>query len=289
MIAIKNILEQSLEMLSMKKKQQAALVLTLAFMIYFGGLFLLFWVNLNAHYLKSEPRIRIVLYWKKVDRTKFESGLKEIKTYKDIRVEKIYTPSQALDILKHTGLTIPSVQGAPSENPLSYTVVLGTDVKGKNFYYLIERLKKIDGVDEVIFSKRELEIKRAWLRMARYSTILVLIILAKVMGFIIFVSYSLLKSMRTREIKILWLLGASRSFIRLPIILNALFLSLFSFALGSFLVKLTQITINRFSYTPPLWIRIEFFPLDVFLGFLGVVLLISLMGSYLAVRNIDPL
>ncbi len=284
---IKNIIQQSLEMLSMRKKQQAALILTLAFLVYFGGLFLLFWINLESHVLRDKSHIRIILYWKRISKAEFTSALKDIKKIKHITLKKTYTPAQALAILKNTGINA-TLEASSTQNPLSYTVIITTDISGKRFYSLIDRLKKIQGVKDVIFSQQGLEIKRAWVKMAKYATILLLIVLAKVMGFIIFISYSLLKSMRAEEIKIMWLVGASRSFIRLPIILNAFFLSFTAFFIGSSLVKLTQITINKFSYTPPLWIRIEFFPLNIFLAFLGTVLFISLAGSYLAVRNIDP-
>ncbi len=284
---LKNISEQTLEILLLRKKQQLALVLSLAFLIYFGGLLIMGWVNLSRYCISSSHSLRLIIYWKKMDTREFNTCLNTLKGLPHVHVKKVYTPAQALNILRHTspeGVNLPSI----SPNPLSYTTVIEVDVGEKGFYGLVDRLKRLKGVEDVIFSPKGLEIKRAWKRMAKYSGGVILIVLAKIMGFVIFVSYSLIRAMREEEIRILWLVGASPSFIRLPIILDALLLTMFSFVLGCSLVKLTQVGLNRFAYTPPLWIKIEFLPLNTIFVFFGVVMLITLVGSYLAVRNIDP-
>ncbi len=121
--------------------------------------------------------------------------------------------------------------------------------------------------------------------------IIVIILGSIIFTAIAFVTYSTIKILfyrRAEEIETLKLLGASRSFIRLPFLIEGLFIGLLSGIIGFFTIfGLYELATSRIiEFLPSIKGTVTFFPLVLYpvLPFTGAIM--SLIGSIFAIGRI---
>lgn len=209
----------------------------------------------------------------------------------DIIEVNYISKEQALKELMQTFKEMSPVFEGIEENPLPSSFELKlkrealqpTHIKEK-----AEHIKQIPGVEDVQYGERWLSSLSS---LSRWMKIIVIILGSIIFTAIAFVTYSTIKILfyrRAEEIETLKLLGASRSFIRLPFLIEGLFIGLLSGIIGFFTIfGLYELATSRIiEFLPSIKGTVTFFPSVLYpvLPFTGAIM--SLIGSIFAIGRI---
>ena len=218
---------------------------------------------------------------------------KEIKKISNVESDSVTYESkqQILEEFKDTSEVLHNIMSSweEGENPLKPTFL----VKVKDLTKIkttVDKIKKLDGVEVVKYGEGMVEKLISAFDIVEKVTIGVVLALIFVTAFLISNTIKLTISARKREIEIMRLVGASNFFIRLPFIIEGLFLGL----LGSALPIGATIYGYTFFYTnfegqlfSPIIKLIEPTPFIYNVSFIlaGIGILVGMFGSARAVRK----
>ncbi|WP_362927093.1 FtsX-like permease family protein, partial [Desulfonatronospira sp.] len=104
-------------------------------------------------------------------------------------------------------------------------------------------------------------------------------------GLVVANTLKLNQMQRREEVDILALVGASGRYIQFPLLVSGAVQGFLGGIISLGLLKGLHLTIEDVLYFPPLWIRIEFLPLPYALAIPGVLTLVGILSSFLAVRG----
>ena len=268
---------------------QALTLAALTLTAFLGGLFALFLHNLDAELLKNQGKAQFQIYWKigagpELVRKQWDW----LKALPNVAEVTTFGPDQALDVLKQSlgeGVDFSWLKG---ESPLPYTALAyfrlpeGDEAWTRAIY---DKLKGMDGVEAVHFNPMRLDLAQSFVSLSSkviwpLGAFLVLLV-ALVVGNTL--KLSLLS--RKDEVEILHLVGAKRWYIRLPLLAGGATQGFLGgvFALG--LLKIMQESLKDVLNIPPLWIKITYLPLRECALLLGVMTLVAVLSSWVAVRE----
>jgi cell division transport system permease protein len=149
----------------------------------------------------------------------------------------------------------------------------------------VSRLKAMPKVEKVSFNPLQVDLLSSWVGFAKTAfwpvTGFLLLVVALVVGNTI----KLALLVRRDELEILRFVGASRAYIRFPLLVGGAFQGIVGagFALG--LLFGAHHAVKDILNVPPLWITISFLPKDYILAILGVPAVVGMFGSFVAFRN----
>ncbi|EGJ49543.1 FtsX-like permease family protein [Desulfocurvibacter africanus] len=273
-----------------------AQLLTLAavtLVAFLAGLFLLFLHNLEQRIAATQGHVEFHLYWRSDgNQNQVEAQWRELRQLEGLESMQTYTPKQALDHLA-TSLNAGGTGGRfgwmkDADKLLPATALLNFSVPTENTDWakaMLDKLRKLPGLDSVHYNPLQYDMARTWSRLSNRMVWLLVSFLAVVAGLSVGNTIKLSLYSRRSELEILHLVGATESYIRMPLLVEGAMLG----AVGSFLalglLKLLQLTADSMLNVPPLLIQVQFLPQTTVLSLAAVLTGVCVLSSWVAVSR----
>jgi cell division transport system permease protein len=272
------------------KWEQLLTLMAVTLVTFLGALFVLIMLNLRHQVLENQSQIKFEVYWQA------NAPMQEVREqWEDLRGHglvtslKTFTPSQALEVLSNTMDDSVDLQWLEKDNPLPATAVIRLDVSGspsqsgvKAFYTNLEGLQH---VEKVHYNPLQVDQASSWTEMSQTIFWPFILFLTLLVGLIVGNTFKLRQLNKSEEIEVLWLVGAARWYIQLPLLTGAVLQAVLGGALALGFLKLAQHSLNSLLNVPPLWIEIRFLNVQEILAVLGTLALVALISSWVAIRR----
>jgi len=251
----------------------ASISMVIASLLIFG-IFLMITINLNYNLNQIEKQLEIVVFLERdiseMQADNIELQLKDDSRVMDfVRISKEQAFAEMAEMLEDSSLLEGLTPDFLSE---SFRIHLISPEDSNTFS---SELKKLDGVDEIVFPKVLLEKMTQVLKWVNVGTMVVLVVLLIISVSIIANTIKLTVFARRKEIGIMKYVGANDWFIRWPFIIEGMIIGLLG-ALISF------VTTSYFYNVAEKWANTELVSYGVG-NFLRVVPLENISGSILFV------
>lgn len=267
-------------------------VLTIAVGLLILGTFILITLNMDITLKHWAKGFGIVVYLKENLNPAEENMLNEhFKNDPDVIEIKYISKDSALEELKQTFGTTTSILEGFEENPLppSFELKLKREaldpvrIKRKT-----ARIMQLNGVEDVQYGEKWLSSLNTLTGGMRIITGLIGSVIFIAMAFVTYSTIKIFFYRRIEEIETLKLLGATRTFIRLPLLLEGIFIGIAGGIMGLLcLFVLYSFTSSKMIEFPPSFKGIMvFFPLKMYLLIPLAGAVMSLIGSFLAIGRI---
>ncbi|MDX9715287.1 MAG: permease-like cell division protein FtsX [Dissulfurispiraceae bacterium] len=247
----------------------------------------------NTHVLvqKLPERFSMVVYLKNnITQEATQALFEEFKQRKDIEIAKYNSKENAMDELKHKLGTSRFLLDGLEENPLSSSFELKLTQQAALTQSTVRKIynevMKMPGVDDVYYGEKVVSAFHLVQRSIQNSSVIIFFAIAFGVIFVIYSTVKILFYRRTDEIETLKLLGATRSFIRQPFLIEGGIIGLMGGGLGVLGAFVFYIGITyRLSSVIPLLNKLAF-PLEMLalLPLAGLVL--GIIGSAIAIGRL---
>ena len=267
-------------------------ILTIAVGLLILGGFVLVTLNMDSTLKRWSKGFGLVVYIEE-DLSPEEEGLLSefFKEDPDVAEVKYISKEHALEELKRTLGTMTSILEGFEENPLPSSFELKLKREALDSVRIEQKasqIKQMSGVEDVQYGEKWLSSLNT---MSKGMKIVGMLLGTIIFIAISFATYSTIKILfyrRIDEIETLKLLGATRSFIRLPFLLEGLFIGILGgivgflclFALYSF------VSYKIIEFLPSVTGVMMFFPVKTYLAVPLTGAVLSLIGSFFAVGKI---
>jgi cell division transport system permease protein len=257
---------------------------------FLGGAFLLLVHNLNVQIGARHGDVQFQVFWS-LNATSAElkeawAGLSALEEVTNVRT---FTSDQALGVLAESFQKTVDLSWMEGKSPLPPTALIQCEMPDEDqkkwAAAFVSRLKAMPKVEKVSFNPLQVDLLSSWVGFAKTAfwpvTGFLLLVVALVVGNTI----KLALLVRRDELEILRFVGASRAYIRFPLLVGGAFQGIVGagFALG--LLFGAHHAVKDILNVPPLWITISFLPKDYILAILGVPAVVGMFGSFVAFRN----
>ncbi len=283
------LLSKGIKDLGINKGQQAVTLLGLTLVLFLGLLILLSVYNLQEQVLAEKGRLSFQVYWESTaDEEKVQKQWESLREREDIASVTTYTQEEALQSLE-SGLGDMDLQWLESDNPLPATAIVHMDLPEEApeaaAREMIGDIEAREGVQRVSMSMDRLREAGAWSRISGTLFYPLAGGLIFLIGLMMANTFKLTLYNKREEVEVLWLVGAGRWFIQLPVLVGAVFQSFVAGAIALGLVGLTCGFLNELLHVPPIWIQLRFFPPEYILMLFGGLLVVSILSSWAAIRE----
>ncbi len=270
-----------------------ALCLTLAavsLVAFLAGVFFMFVHTLEDQLLRHQAEVQFQVYWQRgADLSKIRPVWKEMEDLPRCASVRTFTPDAALDVLSQTFDTQVDLAKFRKNSPLPATALITFKLPREDQIAWVKevlvRLKTLPLVDKVHYNPLRIDVAHSWMQLSRKGFWPVISFLILVVGLVVGNTIKLALFQRKDEIEILRLVGASRLSIRLPLIVGGAVQGLLGGLLALGLLKLVHLGLQNTLNFPPLWIQIPFLSLHEILGMFGVLMLVGIVSSFVALRE----
>ena len=275
------------------KMTLAMTTLTIAFAMLMLGLFIQVHVNLSLLMENLQSEIRVLLYLNENITSDRAAYIREaIEAEPEIVEIRYISKKQALldfvGSLKGSELLLKGL----GEDPLPASFELTVDSKHRSseaMAQLVNRLKGISGIEEIQYGREWVENIERWLRLLRIGAIGIGGLLAFTVTVVIANAIQLTLLSRRNEMEILKLIGATKSFIGVPFILEGTLIGLMSSVLALLilaglyqLIRENLISVQNVFFGGA-WI--SFLPIPWILGLILMGVGLGCIGSYWSIRR----
>ena len=201
-------------------------LITAGVMLWILGITTLFSLNLENLLLRLESELTVQAYLVRDNTLNIEEIAEKIQKLEYVYTMKIYSPSDSLAKLQEKMGSHSKALDMLGENPIPYNFEIHVH-KAEEVEKLVEELKAMPEVDDIVYAgmvvRRISALSRISSRVALIMFILSVIITALVVYNTIHISlYS-----RREEIGIMYLVGATKSYIASPFVLEGTLLAFF--------------------------------------------------------------
>lgn len=269
---------------------QLLTLVAVAMVTLLTGLILVGLHNINIELLKSRGEVEFQIYWKgsigAEEVLKDWDVIKELDYLKDF---KTFTPENALTELASTLGETGDFSWLADNNPLPYSALASFAVPPTAqeegwAAELLSKLNTLPGVEKVNYTPFQADLAQGWMTISRVIVWPILGFLALIVSLVVHNTIKLSLLTRMDEIEILSLVGASPSYIRWPLLTGGFIQGLVGSALGiGLLFVVHSITADALNF-PPFLIQIQFIPYAQLGALAGVVTLVSMTSSWVAVK-----
>jgi cell division transport system permease protein len=255
-----------------------------------AGFVLLGLHNVNMQLLKSRGQVQFQIYWKTdADPQLIEKQWESVGAMEHLVDIKGFTPQDALLELADSLGEAGDFSWLKENNPLPFSALASFAVPPENQQQgwaadLLTRLKSMPGVHKVNYSPLQDDLAHGWQLISKAVIWPVIGFLGLVVAMVVGNTMRLSLLTRNDEIEILALVGAKPWFIRWPLITGGMVLGLTGSMAGLGLLKLAQNALAGILDIPPLFIRIEFMPMEYCAALVGGVTLVAVVSSFVAAR-----
>ena len=275
---------------------QAFTMLTVALLVFLGGLMLMLLTTVDRSLSASRDETVIQIYWKTdVDEAVLRPQWDQIVHMPWLVRYTTYTPDQALTALaSRMGREVPGLDLSflKGKNPLPPSALLHFEPEEADYaVWLAETRKHLEtlpGVDAVVMSPLQTEMGRSWRLLSHRIMLPALALLSLLLALIVGNTVRLSLVSRAAEIEILQLVGAENWYIRLPLLAGGSLVGLLGGAIGLGLTWLVWMWLAPFVHFPPLLPELVFPPWRESLFLALVPMIMGALGSFLAVRTRMP-
>ncbi|MDD4951315.1 MAG: permease-like cell division protein FtsX [Desulfovibrionaceae bacterium] len=256
-----------------------------------AGLFMLLLYNVDQELLRNRGQLQVQVFWAPgtdMDAVRAQwTGLKDTPGLKDLR---LFTPDQALEDLAGALGEIGDFSWLKGDNPLPASALVSLSLpKGEDprawTRDRIAALKALPGVDKVHYNPLQMELARGWMDLSKTVVWPVIGFLGLVVALVVGNTMKLNLVSRRDEVEILYLVGAKPWFIRCPLLAGGAVQGLAGGLLSLILLKVVQEAVKNSLNFPPLFLRVDFLPLEQAGLLLGSVALVAVLSSWVAVRG----
>lgn len=255
-------------------------------MALLAAFFLLILFNLQILFSGPQSSVEFQVYW--------EKGVKSSAVHKQWReLEKLprsevhtFTPETALRLMSEGFGRGESFEALKGDNPLPFTAVVRVGLPQEKPSQwtrdILGRLESMPGVAEVHYNPLQMDLAQTWVRVGKTIIWPLNIALFVMLGLIVANTMKLAQAGRREDMEILAMIGASRFFMRLPLLTVGILQALTGGLLALGILKLIQLGLQEILHFPPFWIRVKYLPWEYVLLFLGVLLFVALLSGLLA-------
>lgn len=270
-----------------------AQVLTLAavtLVAFLGGMLLLFIHNLDQELLKARGDVVYQVFWRPgTDMETVRTQWAAMDSLPYLADRTTWTPGQGLDALAETLGSGVDLSAFREESPLPPTALLSFEPQAEDpdlwSRDMLSHLESLAGVERVHYHPLRTDLAKSWAKFSRRMVFPLIGFLGVVLALIVGNTIKLSLISRRNEIEILQLVGARRWYIQLPLLTGGAVQGLFGGVLAVGMLKLMQLGLDDLLSTPPLHLSLRFLPLEQAAGLVGVLTLVGIVGSWVAVRR----
>ena len=270
-----------------------ALCLTLAavtLVTFLAGMFLMFINTLEDQILRRQAEVQFQVYCERdassdVVRATWEAmdGLSRLTSL------RTFTPDAALDVLAQAFDGQVDLKEFKKDSPLPATALLTfmlprEDQTGWAKTMLV-RLKSFPGVSKVHYNPLRIDVLHSWMQLSKKGFWPVICFLVLVVGLVVGNTIKLALFQRRDEIEILRLVGASRLYVRMPLIIGGAAQGFLGGLLALGLLALVHLGLQDMLNFPPLWIKVPFLSFHEMFGMLAVLMCIGTLSSFVALKE----
>ncbi len=256
---------------------------------FLAGLFVLMLFNLDKEISRHQGQVEFQVYWEHRDEPQEISAQWEsIGKWEHLESMETFTSQQAMrELAAAMGRDVmPKATAGKSSLPPTALLVFRVPESDPQWTRnLFEKLKKQPGVAEVHFNPLQMDMARSWITASQRFVWPLIGLLALAAGLLVGNTVKLAQMSRRDEIEILRLVGASRTYIRLPLICGGAALGLLGGLLGTGLLKLFQLAAQQLLVAPPLLMELHFPPPYQAAILAAGPALAGLLGSWAAIRD----
>ncbi len=270
-----------------------ALGLTLAavsLVAFLAGMFLMLVNTLEDQVLTRQAEVQFQVYWKPgAELARVRSVWRTLNKLPGLAASKTFTPDAGLDVLAHAFKDQVDLQGFKKANPLPATALLTfTPPQEKQVAWakgMLKTLQALPLVDKVHYNPLRLDVIHSWMRVSSIMFWPVICFLVLVVALVVGNTIKLSLFQRRDEIEILRLVGASRFYIRFPLVVGGAVQGLLGGLLALGLLRLVHLGLRDMLYFPPLWIEVPFLSSEEMLGMLTILMVVGTMSSFVALKE----
>lgn len=256
-----------------------------------AGVFLLLLHNVNQELMKSRGKVEFQMFWRVgLDASEVEADWRHIAAMPDLAGLLAYTPDQALDELAKSLESGASLTWLEGRNPLPASATAAfslppRDDGGVWAQGILVELRDLPGVDEVHYNPLQMDMAQSWMRIAHTVIWPLIGFMGVVVALVVGNTVKLSLIARRDEVEILYLVGATPGYIRAPLLISGMLMGLTGSGLALGLLKLGQMRLADVLNFPPVFLRIEFLPLQQAAILAGTALMVCMVSSWVAVRR----
>jgi cell division transport system permease protein len=270
-----------------------ALCLTIAavgLVAFLAGMFLMLVNTLEDQILRRQAEVQFQVYWKQgSDLEQVRAAWRSLDQLPGLLGSTTFTPDAGLDVLAQAFEDQVDLQKFKTASPLPPTalVTFALPDEDQNGWSkaMLARLKSLPLVDKVHYNPLHIDLVHSWMRVSNAIFWPVICFLILVVGLVVGNTIKLALFQRRDEIEILRLVGASRLYIRFPLIVGGGVQGLMGGLLALGLLGLVHMGLQDMLYFPPLWIEVPFLSLEEIGGMLGVLMFVGIVSSFVAVKE----
>ncbi|WP_027178268.1 cell division protein FtsX [Maridesulfovibrio bastinii] len=255
-----------------------------------AGFFMLALQNINQELLKTRGEVQFQIFWKaSTPEDVYVSEWEKLSNIEGLKEIHTFTPQNALTQLSSALGGGENFSYLDKDNPLPPTALLSFSVEpgagDENWASdLLSELKAMNGVDKVHYNPIQIDLARGWLNLTKTIVWPVIMFLGLVVALVVGNTMRLSLMTRKDEIEILYLVGAKQWFIRIPILTGGAVQGFLGGTLAVGILYMAQQFFRDILNFPPLFLKIGFLPLDQCAMLVGVVAVVGIISSYVAVR-----
>jgi len=271
---------------------QVMTLAAVALVAFLAGLFLLFLHNLELRMAATRGHVEYQLYWQtRADTATVEQQWQELRQLEGLESMRTFTPREAME---HLATSLATGSGSRfrwvdgTDSPLPATALLRfTMSAGQEDWagHMLEQLRGLPGLDSVHYNPLQYEMARTWSDVGRKLVWLLVGFLAAVAGLSVGNTIKLSLYSRKGEIEILHLVGATESYIRLPLLVEGAILGAGGSFLALGLLKLLQLAADSLLNVPPLLLEVHFLPQITALSLAALLTAVCVLSSWVAVSR----
>jgi len=296
---IGHLLVRGIKNLAENKGAQVLTIGAVTLVAFLCGFFMLVLFNFQQIIGTTQNKVQFQIYWERgVPLSEVHKDWEQIASWPVVKSIKTFAPEQALQMLTQTFSDDESSSSSEyvsilaDNNPLPPTALVEVELSvysdagrsegADQAKTLLDRLKSLPGVDRVNFNPLQVDLARTWLKIVHAVVWPLIVFLLSLMGMVVGNTLRLFHLSHQEEVEILNLVGASRAYIQLPILIAGALQSLIGGCLALIMLKLTHLVAQKMLYVPPFWLKISFLPLPYVGIFLAVLILVGIISGLLA-------
>ncbi len=265
--------------------EQGLTLFTITFMMFLGFLFLLINKNIDYQLTKNKENIKLIAIWNKAyTKKQIEKEWKEIKKLPSVLYIKTYHPEDALKLILKKISPSDKLEWLIKDNPIPPSaIVVLKKLEGGNVNQIKKDIKFIRSIKGIkVLNLRKINFS-FWEKMGiiKRLLILMLVFLGIILGFVTSNTFRMSLLAKKEEIEVLWLIGATRSYIILPNLLGVVVHVILAGTISLTMIFYLYKFLNNLLGAPPFWFEIKFLqPLEIVIFFF-FILVVSLITTFI--------
>lgn len=270
---------------------QLLTLVAVAMVTLLTGLILLVMHNVNLELLKSRGEVEFQVYWQANATAEDVLGdWSRIDGMEYLADFKRFTPDNALAELATTLGETGDFSWLADNNPLPYSGLVSFKVppEAQNEGWaadLLTELNELTFVEKVNYTPFQADLSQGWQTVSRLVLWPVLGFLALIVSLVVHNTIKLSLLTRMDEVEILSLVGAKPGYIRWPLLTGGFIQGMLGSLAGVGLLAGVHSMAAEALNFPPFMIQLQFLPYEQLAVLAGVVTLVSMASSWVAIKS----